>query len=488
MSEYIILDKGQSCEDVENYEFIESIEECEKALSWFYNNPDSKYKLKPSQNVKNFTNPSERPFGCYWYKWTKRFVHPNQQTEKGMKSDNTKRQVCQLNRSTPPEPVGPVYTTDSCLNEYPGAASCQTSGDYAGTPQECKPNHKPRSWNNYGNWNCTICKDGYNKNIETGDCEIDSNTEYNGNMTERGILCQNWSLNTPHSHNNNFVGNHNKCANPDNTRRNGVLTPWCYTVDPNVRWDYCDPNNPVLRVASTQSTPPPEVVAPPPPEVVAPPPPVVVAPPPPEVVVAPPPPEVVAPPPPPPVVVAPPPPEVVAPPPPEVVAPPPPVVVTPEETQPGVLPATRIPYCRIDQGVLQGEDKVVTEYLFMCPVGSTIFCPEGSSLDQFGSNCVSPSGTPPNPLCRPDETRIEFTGECGVDQIIEEVCKNNISCVQSGDNCICPNENDIQTRTCRTKIVETEEKTGVFDCGQYTLACPDGYTLDNSSKLCILNQ
>ena len=122
MSEFIIVDKGQSCDDVENYEFIETLEGCESALSWFYNNPNSNFKLKPSQNVKDFANPSERPFGCYWYKWTKRFVHPNQQYEKGIKSDNTKRQVCRLSNVAP---AGPVYTSESCLNDYLGAASCK---------------------------------------------------------------------------------------------------------------------------------------------------------------------------------------------------------------------------------------------------------------------------------------------------------------------------------------------------------------------------
>ena len=479
MSEFIIVDKGQSCDDVENYEFIETLEGCESALSWFYNNPNSNFKLKPSQNVKDFANPSERPFGCYWYKWTKRFVHPNQQYEKGIKSDNTKRQVCRLSNVAP---AGPVYTSESCLNDYLGAASCQTTGDYAGVPETCKPNHKPRSFDNYGNWNCTICEDGYTKNVGTGDCEIDTNTEYKGNMTEKGILCQNWSLQTPHTHSNGFVGNHNKCANPDNTKRNGVLTPWCYTVDPNVRWDYCDPNNPVIRTTNQDILAPPTPnttqnepeVTPPAPEVV--PPPVedvpIIAPPVEDVPIVPPPVEDVP---------------IVPPPVEDVPIVPPPVEDVPV-VAPGVLPATRVPYCRIDQGVLEGQDVVVTEFVFMCPEGSTIFCPEGSSLDQYGTNCVSPSGTPPNPLCRPDETRIEFTGECKAGQIIEEICKNNIQCVQNGDNCICPNENDIKSRTCRTKIVQKEEKSGIFDCGQYTLACPDGYTLDNSTKMCILNQ
>merc|ERR1719350_1047862 len=68
---------------------------------------------------------------------------------------------------------------------------------------------------------------------------------YRGCQTQTvgGRTCQNWALTTPHDHQNLIgkypdagLGAHNFCRNPD-----GQPTIWCYTTDPAVRAELCQP-------------------------------------------------------------------------------------------------------------------------------------------------------------------------------------------------------------------------------------------------------
>ena len=61
-------------------------------------------------------------------------------------------------------------------------------------------------------------------------------------ITERGFSCQLWSDVSPHSHGHTIQGDHNYCRNPGG----GEPRVWCYTTDPDTRWDYCsvDPCDP----------------------------------------------------------------------------------------------------------------------------------------------------------------------------------------------------------------------------------------------------
>ena len=56
-------------------------------------------------------------------------------------------------------------------------------------------------------------------------------------MTNSGRVCMSWQDQTPHTHNHQHVGKHNYCRNPGGAGN----TIWCFTTDPNLRWEYCTP-------------------------------------------------------------------------------------------------------------------------------------------------------------------------------------------------------------------------------------------------------
>ncbi|CAB9514790.1 Apolipoprotein(a) (Fragment) [Seminavis robusta] len=78
--------------------------------------------------------------------------------------------------------------------------------------------------------------------LECGSQDLQQ-ADYRGfvNETAGGIACQAWSAQTPHEHglapedhpDSGLSGNF--CRNPD-----GEPRAWCYTVDPEKRWDFCD--------------------------------------------------------------------------------------------------------------------------------------------------------------------------------------------------------------------------------------------------------
>lgn len=72
-----------------------------------------------------------------------------------------------------------------------------------------------------------------------GDSFVDPGHRYKGcqNKTRSGRTCQPWEAQTPHKHGAPHYA-HNYCRNPVENKKQST---WCYTTDPERRWEFCEP-------------------------------------------------------------------------------------------------------------------------------------------------------------------------------------------------------------------------------------------------------
>ena len=105
---------------------------------------------------------------------------------------------------------------------------------------------------------CTVTADGIVYTGCHGQCGYDevnpgnAFTKYHGKqtVTKTGKTCQAWNVNTPHNHiyasepintyytRSEYGLQSNYCRNPNDSRPGKI---WCYTTDPAVEWEECDP-------------------------------------------------------------------------------------------------------------------------------------------------------------------------------------------------------------------------------------------------------
>lgn len=138
-----------------------------------------------------------------------------------------------------------------------GASSCTpcetgTVANWDHTKCDCEGNNIKR----VGASSCTPCEKGTVANWEKTKCEVEIKECYEGKTdpkgylyrgfkttTKSGLVCQNWTSQTPNKHTrtpqnypNKGLGNHNYCRNPDG----GQGGPWCYSSkSTKPRWEYC---------------------------------------------------------------------------------------------------------------------------------------------------------------------------------------------------------------------------------------------------------
>jgi len=178
-----------------------------------------------------------------------------------------------------PEWIGDRYCDEACFN-----AACEWDHRDCLRPGEtpCADHCIPSSFNDR---ECDAACNVESCGFDGPDCFHDHDecyqrkdgADYRGQVatTESGVQCQAWSEQMPQQHTHTHanwprsgLGGHHFCRNPDGGDR-----PWCFTVDAQTRWEYCQVGPPSEVSCYFPPPPLPPLPAPRPPPPPPPPPP-----------------------------------------------------------------------------------------------------------------------------------------------------------------------------------------------------------------------
>ncbi|XP_009703613.1 PREDICTED: plasminogen-like [Cariama cristata] len=159
--------------------------------------------------------------------WNSMFPHRHEKTPDRFPNADLRDNYCR----NPDGDNSPwCFTTDPSITwEYCNLKRCDDR------TQEATPNDPP----------ATTAQNVGLTTLTTSDCINGNGKDYRGTVakTGRGRTCQEWSSQKPHSHKYFTPVTHptagldkNYCRNPDGDV-NGV---WCFTTDPEKKWEYCE--------------------------------------------------------------------------------------------------------------------------------------------------------------------------------------------------------------------------------------------------------
>uniref|UniRef100_A0A2K5JZG6 Plasminogen n=1 Tax=Colobus angolensis palliatus TaxID=336983 RepID=A0A2K5JZG6_COLAP len=174
--------------------------------------------------------------------WSSMIPHWHQRTPENYPNAGLTRNYCR-NPDSGKQPW--CYTTDPCVRwEYCNLTQCsETESDVLETPTVVPVPSMQAHSEAAPTEQTPVVQQCYHGNGQS----------YRGTFstTVTGRTCQSWSSMTPHQHK-RTPENHpndgltmNYCRNPD-----ANTGPWCFTMDPSVRWEYCN----LTRCSDTEGT------------------------------------------------------------------------------------------------------------------------------------------------------------------------------------------------------------------------------------------